>query len=52
MLTMKLLWSGAALIGLFACVLEGAPPMTAGFLAVFTVFFTVWLYYRLRLRKV
>ena len=52
MLTMKLLWSGAAVLGLLISLFEGAPVMTAGFLAVFASFFGVWLYYRLRLKIV
>jgi len=51
MLTMKLLWSGAAVLGLSISLIEGAPAATVGFLAIFAAFFGVWLRYRLRLRN-
>ncbi len=49
MLTMKLLWSGAAVLGLVISLFEGAPFATYGFLALFVIFFGVWLFYRLKI---
>lgn len=49
MLTMKLLWSIAAVLGLAISLAEGAPAATAGFFAIFAVFFCVWLFYRVKL---
>ena len=49
MLTMKLLWSSAAVLGLLLSILEGAPTATYGFLAIFVMFFGVWLYYWLKI---
>lgn len=49
MLTMKLLWSGAAILGLTLSIAEGAPIATYGFLAVFVTFFCVWSYFRLEI---
>lgn len=49
MLTMKLLWSSAAAIGLGLSVIEGAPRFTGVVLAIFLIFFVVWLCYRIRL---
>lgn len=50
MLTMKLLWSGAAVLGLSLSLAGGAPGFTLVFLGIFAVFFFVWLFFRLRLR--
>lgn len=49
MLTMKLLWAGAAIIGLILSIIEGAPVFTWVFLFIFALFFGIWLFYRLRL---
>ncbi|PKN69977.1 MAG: hypothetical protein CVU54_08070 [Deltaproteobacteria bacterium HGW-Deltaproteobacteria-12] len=46
MLTMKLLWSSAAVLGLLLSIIEGAPVAAYGFLAVFVMFFGVWLYFQ------
>ncbi len=52
MLNLKVIWSGAATLGILASLLEGAaPPMAWAFLAVFAAFHLVWLRYRLLLRK-
>jgi hypothetical protein len=51
MLTLKCLWSGAAVVGLALSIAQGAPAMTWGFLAIFVSFAGVWNYYRLRLRR-
>ena len=46
MLTMKLLWSSMAVLGLVLSLVGGAPIATWLFLVIFTIFFGVWLYYR------
>jgi hypothetical protein len=49
MLTMKLLWSSTAVLGLVLSIVEGAPMATYGFLAIFAIFFGVWLFYRVKI---
>jgi cation transport ATPase len=49
MLTMKLLWSGAAIVGLILSLIEGAPVATYAFLATFIMFFGIWLFFRLKI---
>ena len=51
MLTLKCLWSGAAVVGLALSIAQGAPPMTWGFLAIFVAFAVVWNYYRVTLAR-
>jgi hypothetical protein len=48
MLTMKLLWSGTAVLGLVLSIIDGAPVFTWVFLFIFAVFFGIWLFYRMR----
>lgn len=49
MLTLKCIWSGAALAGFAVSLAQGAPPMTWAFVAIFAGFTTVWNTYRVRL---
>jgi len=49
MLTLKVIWSTAAIAGIALSLLQGAPPMAAVFLGVFVVFSAVWWRYRLAL---
>jgi len=51
MLSLKCLWSGAAVVGLALSLAQGAPAMTWAFLVVFVTFAAVWNYYRLALRR-
>ncbi len=51
MLSLKCLWSGAAVLGLTLSIAQGAPPMTWAFLAIFVAFAALWNYYRLALRR-
>ncbi|HPJ37176.1 MAG TPA: hypothetical protein PK253_04725 [Spirochaetota bacterium] len=51
MLTMKLLWSGTAVIGIGISLAQGSPPFGWVFFMIFAVFFFIWGYYRLRLRE-
>lgn len=50
LLGLKSLWSASAIVALALSLAEGAPPITAGLLAIFVGFAVVWNYYRLRLR--
>lgn len=52
MLNLKLLWSAAALAGLFVSMANGAPPFTWAVLAMFLAFFGVWFYYRVRIKQI
>ena len=49
MLELKIIWSATASVGLLWSVLDGAPVMTWGFLAVFVTFNGLWVYWRWRL---
>ena len=49
LLTMKLIWSGSAIVGIVLSIVEGAPSTAWLFLATFAVFFSVWVYYWVRL---
>jgi len=46
LLDLKLLWSGAAIIGLLLSLTQGAPAFTWVFLATFIFFFLLWGFYR------
>jgi hypothetical protein len=48
LLTLKLLWSGFAIIAIIWSILEGVSKWAWLFLAVFVLFFFVWLYYKLK----
>ena len=52
LLALKLLWSGAAIIGLVMSITQGAPPFTWVFLGIFLFFFLVWAWYRRILRGI
>jgi hypothetical protein len=51
MLSLKCLWSGAAVLGLIVSIAQGAPVMAWAFLAIFVTFAMIWNYYRIRLRS-
>ena len=52
MLTLKLLWASAAIIGMTTTMLTGNYPLIGwGMIAIFVVFFFIWLYYRLQLKE-
>lgn len=51
MLTLKCLWSGAAVVGLAASLAQGAPAMAWAFLAIFLTFAAIWNYYRVTLAR-
>ena len=50
MLNLKLIWSGFAIFGILIAVVQGAPAFAWFLLAVFSIFFFVWTYYRILLR--
>lgn len=51
MLTLKLIWSSFAILGILVSALQGAPPIAWGFLGVFVAFSAIWWRYWLRLRR-
>ncbi len=51
MLTLKLIWSGFAILGILVSILQGSPPVAWGFLGVFVAFSGIWWYYWARLRR-
>lgn len=50
MLRLKVLWSLAANVGIFASILQGAPPAAWLFQAIFVAFSALWITYSLRMR--
>jgi hypothetical protein len=51
MLSLKVIWSACASIGLLWSALSGGPPMVWGFLGTFVAFNTLWTYWLVRLRR-
>ena len=52
MLNLKIIWSGAAVLGLLATVVTGHGPWTVWVVvALFAAFNGLWIWYRLRLRE-
>lgn len=49
MLTLKIIWSAFATLGILASQLDGGPPMGWMFFAIFGSFFAIWTRYRLSL---
>lgn len=50
MLNLKVIWASSALFALGAGIAEGAPPIAWVIVGIFAVFWTVWVYYRLKLK--
>jgi len=50
MLNLKVVWASSALIAIGIGIVEGAAPSAWLFLAIFFVFWCVWVYYRMSLR--
>jgi len=46
MLTLKVIWSLAAIIGISLTIIEGAPKITWAILGIFIFFNLVWVYYK------
>ena len=51
MLNLKVIWASSALIAIGLGIAEGASPIAWAFLAIFFIFWCVWVYYRLVLRE-
>jgi hypothetical protein len=49
MLNLKIIWASSAIFAILAALFEGAPPVSWAFLGIFTVFWGVWVYYRMKL---
>jgi len=50
MLNLKVIWASSALIAIGLGIAEGAASMAWLFLAIFFIFWCVWVYYRMALR--
>ena len=51
MLRLKVIWSLAAVVGVFVSIAEGAPPASWAVLAIFVVFLGVWSHHAIRLKQ-
>jgi len=51
MLNLKVIWASSALVAISLGIAEGASPIAWAFLAIFFIFWCVWVYYRLALRE-
>lgn len=51
MLSLKIVWSLAAITGIVLTIAEGGPGSLYLFLAIFVIFSLVWIYYKLRLAR-
>ena len=51
MLNLKAIWASSALVAIGIGIAEGAASTAWLFLAIFLVFWCVWVYYRLNLRR-
>ena len=52
MLNLKVIWASSALFAIGAGIAGGAAPTAWLFLSIFFVFWCVWVYYRMALRKI
>ncbi len=46
LLTLKIVWSAAAMIGIVLAIIEGTSPFAWAVLAIYVMFFSVWVYYK------
>ena len=51
MLTLKIVWSVAAIFGMLACIADGAPSAAWALLSAFIAFSGVWMSHAIRLRQ-
>ena len=51
MLNLKVIWSSSAILGIGLGIWQGGPKAGWLFLAVFIIFWVVWIYYWRKLRK-
>ena len=49
LLSLKIIWASAAVIGLVLGIINGAPTLAWGFLVIFVGFLGVWIYYQKKL---
>ena len=49
MLNLKIIWASSAIFAILAALSEGSPPVSWAFLGIFIVFWSVWVYYRVKL---
>ena len=52
MLNLKVIWASSALFAFGMGIAEGAAPIAWALMGIFAVFWCVWVYYRLALRKI
>ena len=52
MLNLKVIWASSALFAFGTGIAEGAAPIAWALMGIFAVFWCVWVYYRLALRKI
>lgn len=50
MLTLKILFSGSAIVGIIISIIDGAPKSAWLFLIIFSIFFLIWSYYKRQLK--
>lgn len=46
LLRLKIIWASGAILALVLGILNGGPPITWGFLAIFIGFLGIWVYFR------
>ncbi len=51
MLTLKIIWSGAAIVGISLSIMEGGPASLYIFLLIFLSFSVIWIYYKFLLTR-
>ena len=51
MLTLKIIWSSAAIISIVITIIEGGPAALYIFLAIFLFFSLLWIYYKIRISR-
>ena len=50
LLTLKLIWSSAAILAILLTIIEGAPVLSWLILLIFVIFNVIWIYYKQKLR--
>ena len=50
LLRLKMIWASAAILGIGLALFYGAPLMAWGFIALFLIFLTAWIYYYFKLK--
>ncbi len=52
MLTLKIIWSLSAILGIIMTIADGGPGSLYLFLGIFTIFSLVWIFYKRKLMRV